>query len=104
MPNFAIHDGTTVLNVIVADSLDIAEQVTGMSALETEGAPWIGWTLEAEGWRALRPFTSWEWNGEAWAAPIAYPQDDADYFWNEATQEWVEIVEPDRESSPASEE
>lgn len=46
MPDFAIHDGSTVVNVIVADSVEIAEQVTGMSAFQmVNGLPGIGWTL-----------------------------------------------------------
>lgn len=47
MPNFAIHDGTTVQNVIVADSQEIAEEVTGLQAFPApeDGVPWIGWTL-----------------------------------------------------------
>lgn len=52
MPDFAIHDGTTVQNVIVADSQEIAEEVTGLSAVETEGEPWIGWTLDGGVWVA----------------------------------------------------
>lgn len=52
MSNFAIHDGTTVVNVIVADSLEVAEEVTGLSAVETEGEPWIGWTLVDGVWTA----------------------------------------------------
>lgn len=34
MPNFEIYDGETLVNVIVADSKEIAEQVTGMIATE----------------------------------------------------------------------
>lgn len=52
MANFAIHDGTTVQNVIVADSKEIAEEVTGLSAVETDGQPWIGWTLVDGEWIA----------------------------------------------------
>ncbi len=52
MPNFAIHDGSTVQNVIVADSQEIAEEVTGLYAVETEGEPWVGWTLIDGVWTA----------------------------------------------------
>jgi hypothetical protein len=45
MPNYAIHDGHTVVNVIVCETQNLAEEVTGMNAVETEGQPWIGWTL-----------------------------------------------------------
>lgn len=52
MSNYALHDGATVLNVIVADSEEVAEAVTGLSAIETDGVPWIGWTLADGEWVA----------------------------------------------------
>ena len=55
MPDFALHDGSTVQNVIVADSQEIAEEVTGLSAVETVGEPWIGWTLIDGVWTAPEP-------------------------------------------------
>jgi len=45
MPNYAIYKDNVILNVIVADSKEIAEKVTKYNAIETEGNPWIGWTL-----------------------------------------------------------
>lgn len=47
MPNFAIINKNTVLNVIVADTKEIALAVeeTADDAIETTGQPWIGWTL-----------------------------------------------------------
>jgi hypothetical protein len=50
MANFAIHDGTTVVNVIIADSKEIAEEITGLQALETTGEPWISWVLVDGEW------------------------------------------------------
>ena len=52
MPNYAIHDGATVHNVIVCATQALAEELTGMQAVETEGQPWIGWTLADGEWRA----------------------------------------------------
>jgi hypothetical protein len=52
MANYAIYSGGTIMNVIVADSQEVAEQVTGMFALETDGVPWIGWTLVDDKWVA----------------------------------------------------
>jgi hypothetical protein len=51
MTNFAIYKDDLILNVIVADSKEIAEQVTGMKAIQTEGEPWMGWTLENDEWK-----------------------------------------------------
>jgi hypothetical protein len=50
MANFAIHDGATVVNVIVADSVEIAEQITGLQAIETTGQPWTNWIYKDGEW------------------------------------------------------
>lgn len=55
MPNFAIYKDNVILNVIVADSKQIAEEVTGASAIETDGNPWIDWTLIDGVWTAPLP-------------------------------------------------
>lgn len=52
MPDFAIHDGAVVHNVIVCESKELAEELTGMQAVETDGVPWIGWTLIDGEWVA----------------------------------------------------
>lgn len=43
MADYAIIENDVVTNVIVADSKEIAEEVTGFEAIETNGQPWIGW-------------------------------------------------------------
>lgn len=88
MSNYAIHDGKKVINVIVAESLEIAESITGLNAIETTGEPWIEWTLEEEGWRKPSPYPSWIWSGSEWAAPKLYPNDGNNYFWDEINKNW----------------
>ena len=41
-----------------------------------------------------KPFNSWILNEDTciWEAPVAYPQDDNDYKWNEPTLSW-DLVE-----------
>ena len=43
---------------------------------------------------APKPFNSWVLNEDTcrWEAPVAYPQDDNKYSWNESTLTW-DIVE-----------
>jgi len=38
-----------------------------------------------------KPFNSWILNEDTclWNAPVAYPQDDNRYTWNEETQSWT---------------
>lgn len=94
MTYFAVHDGSTVLNVIKAESQEIAESVTDLAALETEGIPWIGWTLESEGWRRPSPFPSWVWVDGEWTAPVPMPSDGSGYEWDEDTLSWVDVSNP----------
>jgi hypothetical protein len=44
MNNYAIIENNQVVNVIVADSLEVAQQTTNKEVIETTGQPWIGWT------------------------------------------------------------
>jgi hypothetical protein len=48
--NFAIIKDDKIINVILADSKEIAEEVTGLEALETSGEPWIDWTRSGDTW------------------------------------------------------
>lgn len=73
MPTYAVYDGSQVVNVIVADTAQIAEDVTGFMVIETEGAPWVGWTLHGDEWRPPMP-TEGAWE------------------WDETTHEWVEVI------------
>jgi len=38
-----------------------------------------------------QPYPSWKLNTDTclWESPIPYPQDDKQYIWNEAEQEWT---------------
>ena len=40
-----------------------------------------------------KPFPSWVLNEDTclWSAPVAMPDDDKGYRWNEATLNWVEV-------------
>lgn len=49
MANYAVMNGNLITNVIVAESLEDAEQLTGAKCIElsTEpGSPGPGWTLQ----------------------------------------------------------
>jgi len=38
-----------------------------------------------------QPYPSWTWvDGEGWVAPVDYPTDGKDYYWDEETQSWIE--------------
>ena len=56
----------------------------------------IGYTYDEDrdAFISPKPFNSWILNEDTciWEAPVAYPQDDNDYKWNEPTLSW-DLVE-----------
>ena len=52
MTKYAIIENNKVINVIVADSAEIAAEVTNKEVLETTGEPWIDWTRTDGVWSA----------------------------------------------------
>lgn len=50
MNNYAIIENDQIVNVIVAESQETAAAVTGCLVMETNGEPWIGWTLSGDAW------------------------------------------------------
>jgi len=40
---------------------------------------------------APQPFSSWIRNGSFWEAPVAKPNNDKIYIWNEAKVKWEEV-------------
>jgi hypothetical protein len=55
MPSYFISNGSQIVNFILADTKEIAEEVTGLSAIEYESSPEgmnIGWILIDGVWSA----------------------------------------------------
>ena len=56
----------------------------------------IGYTYDRtrDAFLPPQPYTSWLLNETTclWQAPVARPTDDKRYEWNEAEQQWTEIV------------
>jgi hypothetical protein len=51
--NFLIIKNDKIINAIIADTQEIAEQVTGLEAIEaTSSEPWIDWTRTDGIWSA----------------------------------------------------
>ena len=48
--NYAVINGNTVVNIIVADSKTIAEKVTNLKCVESDGSFGIGWIWDGENW------------------------------------------------------
>lgn len=54
----------------------------------------VGFTydVQRDAFIAPQPFTSWTLEEDSclWIAPIAYPTDGKQYYWDEPTTSWVE--------------
>ena len=55
----------------------------------------IGYTYNSEldAFIPPKPYPSWSLNTETanWDAPVAYPEGEGSYIWNEETQSWDEV-------------
>jgi hypothetical protein len=86
MPNYAIYKNNIILNVIIADSKEIAESITDMKAVETDNKIGIGWIFENNKW--IEPTPAIE------ETIPSYPQDGKIYIWNKETKQWqpIEVI------------
>lgn len=89
MPNYAIIDNNIVTNVIVADTKELAEELTGLQVLETNGEPWINWVYIDTQWMPPKPYPSWILENGKWTAPIPKPEEGY-WKWNEDIENWEE--------------
>lgn len=56
----------------------------------------IGFTYDEQldAFIAPKPFNSWQLDEDTclWQAPVPYPSDDKEYFWDEDQLNWVEVA------------
>jgi hypothetical protein len=95
MSRYAVIENDVVVNVILADTQEIAEQVSGKICIEyTEENPLaIDWYWMEEAGKYISPTTyaSWTYNLllNSWVPPIEMPVEDGKYFtWNEELISW----------------
>lgn len=106
MPNFAVIDETSVINIIVADSKEIAEEVTGKTCIEFEneyieigGFEFIKVSIGSfyldNTFIPVKPFNSWTLDAPSkqWIPPTPKPSSDPEnpmlYEWDESTLTWI---------------
>jgi hypothetical protein len=122
MAHFAkLDNDNTVLQVIVVDNNDIldengneSEEVGINFCTQLLGGIWkqtsynatfrknyagIGFTYdnERDAFIPPKPFSKWVLNEDTcnWEAPVAYPDDEKRYAWNDNKGEWEELVIPE---------
>ena len=92
--NYAVMSGNDVVNVIIADSKEIAELITGSTCIEytDENPAMIGGTYDGNTFIDVKPYPSWVLNSnKKWEAPVLRPE-TGKYYWNEETLSWVEFI------------
>jgi hypothetical protein len=128
MANFAqVNDKYLVLQVVVIDNSSIgdltfpeSEPVGRAYCQELYGSEtlWyqtsynnnfrvryagVGYTYDPvlDAFITPKPYPSWVLNTTTcdWQAPVPYPNDGKDYYWDEATQSWVPVP-PKNEEAP----
>jgi hypothetical protein len=86
-----LSDENTVEQVIVGDPTWASERLGGTWV----GSPskiGVGWTYtEEEGFRSPQPYPSWVWGENGWEAPVAQPDDENFYEWDEESQSWLAV-------------
>jgi|TARA_B100001093_G_scaffold471573_1_gene493962 hypothetical protein len=111
MAHFAKIDENNIVVQVVVVSNDVAtdEQagITFLQNLYKNTATWkqtsynnnirknfagIGYTYDSskDAFISAQPYSSWTLNNDTcrWEAPVAYPDDDKQYRWNEDTTSW----------------
>lgn len=75
MAKWHINKDNVIINSIVADTKEIAEQLyPDCEIIEDPGYIAFGWIKTADGWRS------------------EYPNDGKEYEWNEEFHEWHELI------------
>ena len=93
MKNFAVIENNIVINVIVCESKEISEQITGKECIEytEENAAQINGTWDGIRFWREQPFFSWIKGKYDWEAPIQKP-DSGFWVWNEDLLNWEEPI------------
>ena len=108
MAHFAKIENNIVTDVIVAeqehiDGLDgtwVQASYNTYGGVHSDGGtplrynfPRIGdkYDASADAFHGDKPFDSWTLNTETylWESPVAYPDDDERYQWDDANKQWV---------------
>lgn len=98
MKRYAVIEDSTVINLIVADSQEVAEAITGKQCIESDHMQIVIGSVLVDG--ILKPYASWilDDNNE-WIPPIPkpeFPERSGRYAeWNFETNEWETFeIEP----------
>ena len=105
-----VDENNVVLRVTVGDNEDPNGDEGYKWLIDNLGGTWIKtsynnntrkrfamvggtYSEEYDAFIPAKYFSSWIFDEEEldWKAPVDYPQDDKDYYWNEETLSWIEV-------------
>jgi len=94
--SYAVMQGNTVTNVIIALTREIAEDVSGHICVKVTtqtGLPSVGSKFVNGKFRPIQPYPSWVWSEQSlwWEAPTPLPDTDIAYSWDEETLGWSRL-------------
>jgi hypothetical protein len=102
-----INNNNTVIRVLVGDNNEPDE---GQSFVESLGGTWIKTSYNGtirknfagigmiydpinDWFYTPQPYQSWTLDSDAnWQPPVAYPNNEKFYQWNEDNQQWIEVT------------
>ena len=89
----AVIENNIVTNIIICDSIELANEVTKSHCVEASVNCGIGYTWDGVNFIPPQPFPSWTFNSElnVWESPISIPTDGKDYQWDESTTSWIQL-------------
>lgn len=95
--HYAVISNNIVEDVIVAETQELAESLTGKQCigyeLKDHTSPQPGWTYSDGVFYPAKPHPSLtRWNAElfVWEPPIDYPSDGKVYTWSTSSESWLE--------------
>ena len=100
MANFAVlNSENNILNTILCESKELAEQITGYSCVEftSDDKAEVGgsYIASTNTFIKRKPFPSWVLDENSnWIPPTPMPVNQYIYSWNERNQVWVQQPDP----------
>ena len=80
-----IADGIVQNVIVISADHVLADNEIEYTADQPAG---IGWEYDGTGFIPPQPFPSWQLVNYRWEPPVAMPDDDQAYYWDEDTTSW----------------
>jgi hypothetical protein len=95
MPNFALLNKETVVDVFFCDEKIIAPylfpEYQVIEETESTGRCYVGYTYTSGRFISDQPYPSWTLKNNNWVPPKKVPADGKIYNWNEENLNWIEV-------------